>query len=271
MSLSNYLRKKAARKWDVEFSLGIIRTIKNWPSVLLEDRKSGNALSLYVLRNGVKYHARPKTADRDIVLEVWRRRCYTPEGFEIGPDDTVIDIGAHIGVFAVFAAHHTKRGKVVAVEPFEENFRLLSSNLELNGATNAIAINKAVSDRRGRKDLFLANANTGGHSLIKDFGRSSGDECRSCAVETLSFADLLDETKIQSVEFLKVDCEGAEYEILYACSKDTLAKVKRISMEYHDLDGEKRNASAMKSFLEGNGFSVRIESDGSQLLFAWRR
>jgi len=271
MSLSNYLRKKAARKWDVEFSLGIIRTIKNWPSVLFEDRLSSKSLSLYRLRNGVKYQVRPKTADRDIVLEVWRRRCYTPEGFEIKPEDTVVDIGAHIGVFAVFAAHHAKNGRVVAVEPFEENFQMLRRNIELNSATNTVALNKAVSDRRGKKDLFLSNANTGGHSFIRDFGRSSGEDCRSCAVETLPLADLLKEHGIKRVDFLKVDCEGAEYEILYSCSKETLASVSKISMEYHDLDGEKRNVGAMKSFLESNGFSVRVENVGAQLLFARRQ
>jgi len=89
-------------------------------------------------------------------------------------------------------------------------------------------------------------------------------------VETIALKDFFDGNGISKVDFLKIDCEGAEYEILYNCPQDVLRKIGKISMEYHNLNRmlEKRGlkASAPKEyngeelglFLEKSGFNVTI-------------
>lgn len=70
-----------------------------------------------------------------------------------------------------------------------------------------------------------------------------------------------------------MDCEGAEYEILFNCPKKTIDEIKRIAMEVHSLD-EKRNIDAMANFLKKEGFDIKIRhiGDGSliNLVYAAR-
>lgn len=58
---------------------------------------------------------------------------YTPKGFEIKSHEIIIDIGAHIGCFSVFAGRHAREGLVISYEPAEDNFRQLQKNIQLNG------------------------------------------------------------------------------------------------------------------------------------------
>ncbi|MEI8012980.1 MAG: hypothetical protein WCI27_10985, partial [Candidatus Omnitrophota bacterium] len=76
----------------------------------------------------IKFRIRlyPKPAsDLMIISEVWHERAYCPEGFNIDRDSTVIDLGAHIGAFAIFAAKQAAQGKIFAFEPYSSNYRLL--------------------------------------------------------------------------------------------------------------------------------------------------
>ena len=267
--LRSYLRSKTRRRWDIDYTIDVIRTMKNWRAVLLEDHPKRLGPVEYVLRDGVRYYVRPGTADRDIMLEIWNERCYTPAGFEISPTDVVVDIGAHIGVFSVFASRLASNGRVYSVEPVPENFEMLKRNLTANGMKHAVALNLAVSDKRGVMDLFLSGGNTGGHSLLSTFG---GDAVTSrISVKTASLADLMSENAISRIDFLKMDCEGAEYAILYSCLDKVLNSIRKISMEYHDIDVGTRNGKAMKAFLESKGFRVDVRTDGWQLLYAVRK
>ena len=267
--LRSYLRSKTRRRWDIDYTIDVIRTMKNWRAVLLEDQIKRLGPAEYALRNGVRYYVRPGTADRDIMLEIWNERCYTPAGFEISPTDVVVDIGAHIGVFSVFASRLASNGRVYSVEPVPENFEMLKRNLAANGMKHAVPLNLAVSDKRGVMDLFLSGGNTGGHSLLSTFG---GDAVTSrISVKTASLADLMSENAISRIDFLKMDCEGAEYAILYSCPDKVLNSIRKISMEYHDIDVGTRNGKAMKAFLESKGFRVDVRTDGWQLLYAVRK
>lgn len=70
---------------------------------------------------------------------------------------------------------------------------------------------------------------------------------------------------------MKLDCEGAEYEILFGCSDENLKKILKISMECHNIDTN-RNADQLKKFLEKQGFKVTIKSDkhANAMLYAVR-
>ena len=76
------------------------------------------------LINGLKYILRSKTLDKAILKEVWIRKIYDQFGIKVEEGDTVIDIGAHVGIFSIYAAELSKSGKVYAFEPFLENFSM---------------------------------------------------------------------------------------------------------------------------------------------------
>ena len=266
--LRRYLRDKTKRRWDVDYTFGVIRTMRNWPDVLLEDQLKRTGSVEYVLRNGVRYQVRPRTTDRDIILEIWNESCYTPAGFEISTADVVVDIGAHIGVFSVFASRLASKGRVYSVEPVPENFEMLKRNLIANGMDRVVALNLAVSDKRGVTDLFICGGNTGGNSLLSTFG---GNAVTSrISVNTVSLSDMMSENAISEIDFLKMDCEGGEYAIMYSCPDRVVSSIKKISMEYHNIDSDKRNGKAMKAFLESKGFRVDMRTGDWQLLYAIR-
>ena len=189
---------------------------------------------------------------------------YTPKGFEIAEDDLVVDIGAHIGIFSIFAAQFAKNGQVYGFEPIRENFELFERNVGMNAARNILPINKAISNMKGVGEMFLSRDNTGGHSFHRCWSAK-----KSVNVQMTTLEDFIDDNRISHVDFLKMDCEGEEYRILNDCPDRVLGMIRKISMESHNIDDD-RNVSHLESVLVAKGFTVRIRSDGCSMLYAKR-
>jgi FkbM family methyltransferase len=228
--------------------IGAIIVIRNWSTYFVDYFKPTKGKRVvYTLRNGVKIETRSGTVDKEIIDEIWIDRSYTPKDFEIHENDTIVDIGAHIGVFSIFASQSAKRGIVYAIEPIKENFEMLKDNIEINRIQNIIPIENAVSDKTGSKQIFLGD--TGMHSFYFDRGNKRTD------VRTISFKDFIEQNEISRIDLLKMDCEGAEYEILFGCPEDILEVIRRITLEYHNIDNV-HNVLFIKEFLEKKGFKV---------------
>ncbi|MFA5746646.1 MAG: FkbM family methyltransferase [Candidatus Paceibacterota bacterium] len=244
-----------------------VKTFKNWPLFFLDylGLVKGDHL-IYEMKSGAKYDTRIGKGDRGIISEIWGYKIYTPKGFEIKENDLVVDIGAQIGVFSIFAAQYAKKGRIYSFEPVPENFRMLEKNKELNHIGNILPLNLAVADKKGERDIYLASGNAGGHSFFSDDkGVERGEDM--VKVKTVSLEDFMKENDIFKIDFLKIDCEGAEYEILFGCPKEIFEKIGKISMEYHDIDGN-RNSAKLKEFLESQGFAVSISSGIFPMLYA---
>lgn len=221
---------------------------------------------VYILKNGVKFVLRAGTNDRVIFNQVWLTRSYAFPGFEIRTNDIVFDIGAHIGLFTVYAARCARLGRVYAFEPVPENFSLLEKNITLNNLENVSLIQKAIGGTNGIRDFILySGKNTAAHSFA--YSNITRDNFMKVIATTLD--SFVTEQNISAIHFLKLDCEGAEYEILPSLSKKTLYMIEKIGMEYHNVDGEK-NISYVKKFLEDNGFQVTVMTRGDNMLYAIR-
>lgn len=233
----------------------LIKTIKNYP-LYLKDYfgKINGRYVFYKLRNGLTYKLRGGSTDRFILNEVWIHKSYNPKGFEIKLDDIVVDIGAHAGIFTILASYYAKKGKVYSFEPMKENFELLKENIRLNSANNVQAINKAVSDKNGKLKFYVSQTKNKGQNSIFKLGESQ----KEIRIEKISFKDFL--KAIPKIDFLKIDCEGAEYEILFSLSKEELKKIKKISMEFHNYG--KYIGDDLAKFLHNNGFRIKLIKDG---------
>ena len=204
--------------------------------------------------NGYRVRVRRQTPDEQFVTTqlVWSE--YTPPGFEVRPTDTVIDIGGNIGTFTLHASRCASKGRVFTFEPEGENFRLLTRNLALNRCRNVMAVQAAVAGTSGTVRLRLAGAG-GFHSVVRDRAGTHGD----VPVEAVSLADIFDRHEIQRCNFLKMDCEGAEYEILYAATPELMRQIDKIAMEYHgssDQADRRRESDRLAAHLEDCGFSI---------------
>jgi FkbM family methyltransferase len=236
----------------VRAAIDIIRRLKNFPLFFANHigvirRKN----IVYRLRNGIRFNARPKTHDSRVIVEIWNNE-YTPPGFEIKPGDLVVDIGAHIGVFAIFASTFT-RNKILAVEPLLENFEILKANIRMNKIGNIIPINKAITDKRGLNEFSIFEGMA--HPLCRQGG---GPLEQTVVFETITLKDLMSEGRISQIDFLKMDCEGWEYDIILQCETEILRKINKISMECHHIDKD-RQSTILKNILEEKGFQVNIK------------
>jgi FkbM family methyltransferase len=142
--------------------------------------------------------------------------------------DVILDIGAHVGVVACYLAKKWSNVWVYAFEPVAANYARLMRNLAANGIKNVTAYNAAVT--ADGRDLTLsgdAGANTGGYSAFSAGGPNTA-HAASCPADGL-FADL----GIDHVALLKLDCEGAEYEILRSLNGHIL-DIDNLIMEVHE-------------------------------------
>lgn len=125
------------------------RTYRNW-AYMIASKFDSNPGTL-ILRDGSKFRIRPKTSDRATINEVFIAKPYTPdESFAIGEGDHILDIGANIGAFTVYAARIAKEeGIVYGVEPVASNFSVLEENVKLNDLQNVRLLRAAVGGHKG--------------------------------------------------------------------------------------------------------------------------
>lgn len=160
--------------------------------------------------------------DKAIVQEVWGQKVY---GENFNPGDRIIDIGAQIGAFSLFAA--SKGAFVAAFEPDRENYAALLENLARNDAGGQIrAYDKAVWSRNGVLSLYdSCSDNLGAHSVV--FARNPE---KKTEVECITLEGALAINGWNEAEFLKMDCEGAEVEII---KSRAIGRLKAFAMEFH--------------------------------------
>jgi len=209
---------------------------------------------------GPRFWVRVNTSDLLIVWEIWKAKAYDDIRIPIREMDVVVEFGAHIGAFAVRAARLAHHGQVFAYEASSNNYAQLAQNRQLNGLDNLFIENSAVSDRRGAMPYYRPADNGSLGSLVHE--SSSFME----TVQAITFADIIAEHGIERIDFLKVDVEGAEYDILLNCADETLAIVQRVVMEYHEFKGDKRNHQDLVDLLNSQGFIVVVEKGVSSLM-----
>ena len=226
------------------------KIFKNWyiyPKVyykLINDK-----FVIFKTKTGLRIKIRVRSTDLMALTNVWMINEYDVEDFEINTNDTVIDIGAHIGLFSLLVSQLCKTGKILSFEPVSENFDLLVSNLKLNHIKNILPFNMAVSKNSGRLDLFLNNDQSA-HSI---FSKSS----ESISVESTSLQKIFEENKISSCKLLKLDCEGAEYEIIDSLPSEYLNKIQNIVMEYHSADTKPELVKNLIQKIKNAGFKIK--------------
>lgn len=166
---------------------------------------------------------------------------------------TVVDIGANVGYFSLFMAGRYPEATVLACEPMPNNLNLLSSYQQSLPSNSFHIVPKAVSGQNGTIELFFDQ--TDDFTTSASIGNLWGEEDKQ-TVESITLTSLLKENRIAQVDFLKLDCEGAEYEILLETPIETLQSIRLISMEYHDDPAGKSNPEELIALLGKAGFSL---------------
>jgi FkbM family methyltransferase len=187
-----------------------------------------------------------------IVKESCLDRDYESGAPPIPDGSTVLDIGAGFGDFAVRVARDCPRATVYAFEPLPESFERLQQNIRLNGVENVRAFPEAISGSDAPMPLYTVTGLSGQHRTA---GHAPTSAAGSIDVPAITLARAFERHGIATCDFLKIDCEGAEFEILLRCDPATLARVRRIALEYHDAVTDHRHDELVR-LLEGCGFRV---------------
>jgi FkbM family methyltransferase len=183
--------------------------------------------------------------------EIWVHEVYTPGGYDIRPRDTVVDVGANIGVFALYAAARAGEGRVLAYEPFPESYDYLRRNVAESGLRSVTAFPVAVAGSPGERSLQITP-----DRLITNSLAPTGVGMGGPTVPCVTLDQVFEGNGIQVCDLLKLDCEGSEYEILQNSSPETLARIRRVVGEYHEGPSIPGTGAGLVRFLEEGGFCI---------------
>lgn len=254
----------------IRMVLRLIAVVRNWPIYFWNRFGLIKGLVTYHLRNGQTISSRSFETDGGALNDVWFDESYEPSRFGLTFDwsrcKAIIDVGANIGTFTVFAAHKSPQATIISVEPEPGNLVLLEKNVQDNGLTSRVRIvPAAIGGADGEMTLHVSSKSSGGHSLYHRYG-----ETRDVAVKVLSLPTLFREHSIDTCDFLKLDCEGGEYDALYALSAEELRRIHFMAVEYHHFSKDPRHTfDSLSTFLRENGFIVTLGK--KSMFFAYRR
>jgi FkbM family methyltransferase len=206
----------------------------------------------------IKFHIRENYATDEIVVkEIWKENVYEVKDTHLNHGGVVIDIGANIGTFSVYAANFG--ATVYAIEPEPHNLEALKKNIELNNMQDKIHVCPyAISDYKGTAVIN----DMGGGSTIKDDGIFGAE------VEVMPFDNFFNLYHINEVDVLKIDAEGAEVEIILGASKENLQKCKYITMEF-DIRSGKNMGSMVQKLSETHHVRTMGSWERGGMIWAW--
>jgi FkbM family methyltransferase len=203
------------------------------------------------ISQGVKLYIEPRAGESFTFFENLIRQDYLRNGITLLTGDTVIDIGANIGTFAVLARSVVgPTGRVIAIEPTRKAFAKLEKNVLMNDFGNIVCVQVAIEDKPGKIALKVQPK-----SAFSSAYGVNGGEGDVEIVPCLTLSQIFEEYQIEQAHLLKIDCEGSEYGIFESLSPELAARIHQISMEVHPV--KKRTADSIRRNLEGLGFEVR--------------
>jgi FkbM family methyltransferase len=253
-----------------------IREYKNWfPAIkAIATRRDFTTVTL---RNGLQIQASHEL--KWLMNQIFYKKVYTPTPeLQIAPNDIVMDIGANCGIFTMFAASLTKN-TIYSFEPSPDNFRLLENNVTTNGLKNVVLCPVAL-DSEVRSAKFLLNNATHQENVlhyehldVEQLYPPKIDEYDEITVPTTTLERVMEEHHIERVDFLKMDCQGAEGPIFSSTPKNILLRINKIAMEYHDHISPLKHNDLQK-ILEEAGFTTLVKKGPSSsplgFLYGWR-
>ncbi len=127
----------------------------------------------------------------------------------------------------------------------------------------------AVSNKN--EDILLNTSNLEGFTTVTSVFKKSQD-VKSFPVKAVKFDTFLEENEINHIDFIKLDCEGAEYEILYDLPKLKFKIIKSLCIETHKGENDDQNLIYLNNYLKNVGYKTQILDEGnySGYIWAWR-
>jgi FkbM family methyltransferase len=240
------------------------------------------------LPNGMTVVTQSRVEAGHFYEDLFEKRIYLRHGLTLQPGDCVFDVGGNIGMFTLFAHRHAPGARIYTFEPAPPLFRLLRANLELNGAAarafpfgighaervarftfypNSPGMSSFYADGEEEREVLramLEHRRAEGVPELDALAEYADDllderfraEKMECRLRPLSA--VIREEGVQRIDFLKIDVQKAEMDVLRGIEDGDWPRIRQIAMEVHDIDGR---LDEITRLLERRGFSVAVEQD----------
>jgi FkbM family methyltransferase len=190
----------------------------------------------------------------DVIREHLYDRFYE-DIVDVDEGDVVVDIGFNYGIFSL-GALYKGASKIYGFEPNKHIYDIVS---EIYPEKEKVKIYQYAVADKNEKTTFRETYDTLSSTISLDVV----DYYKSYDVISINFFDFIVDNKIEKIDFLKVDCEGAEYAIFETIPDEYFSKIKKIHVEFHD----NKNKEVIKIIekLERNGFEYQFSEGSSEL------
>jgi FkbM family methyltransferase len=220
-------------------------------NLLGKNKDRVHLLKIHMPKYHYKYFCRIEKGDFLPGHEEHLSQRFTPrEG------DTVIDIGAHIGRYTITSSKQVgSTGKVVAIEADPDNFQLLKRNIALNNLTNVLPLNYAVFSTRTIMKLYEQSASAKYNSVMLTRARTMN----YVEVNADTLDSILEQNTINQVNWIKIDVEGAEFEVLKGSTKTLSSNDISLLVEIHNIDDPSHYDNIL-DFLKYHNYEITFEN-----------
>jgi FkbM family methyltransferase len=172
------------------------------------------------------------------------------------PEPLIVDCGSNIGLSVLYFKRLYPKSRVIAFEPDTATFKMLELNVKSNNLADVTLVNKALSDSVGSVPFYISPERPG--LLVQSLRKENLSSSQVTSVETETLSTYLTEP----VDFLKMDIEGAEDQVLKDL-KETgkLALVREIVLEYHHhLTPREDKLGVFLKTLEQTNFGYQLKA-----------
>lgn len=242
---------KLSRTWTK------IRLLKNWHEVVLPETYFPYKPQMTArLRNGLVFEIKNTAFDMPILYQIFSKDIYGDfSQFRNKKTFRILDIGGHIGMFALYATYMVPTAEVFLYEPDPNNLKTLKQNITKNGYVKQIhVLPNAVSSKKEMRSMFVNPTNTSMNNFYeKNEARGTN---ASIDVSCITLEDIVRETNTTVFDFAKIDCEGSEYEILFSAPDHVFRALPHMVIEWHRHSGHE--PQELVSFLQTKGYQVQF-------------
>lgn len=256
-------------KNKVERYKNLVRHVANWPAYLLFKILDRQPSFRFQLRDSfaVLVPRRMLPSFKESFFDNIYLRAL-PETLLKKKNPLIVDIGANAGYFALNMFYHFPDARVLAFEPVPYNFNILSDYQQQYPDFDLQVFQEAVSGADSTLTLSLSKLD--GYTTMASVFESESRGYR-LEVPALSLQSMMVREQLDHIDLLKLDCEGAEYDILYRTPEEVLQRVSNMSIETHEGLTENESLPALQTFLEEKGFATQVLEEGKySYLWAWR-
>lgn len=198
-------------------------------------------------RNGRRYRLE-EYYDLETLWQINFHNVYQLES----SDKVILDVGANVGLFTCWAAQRNPTAAIIAIEPFPRNFDRLMEHVDQNGFGQRVeAVQAALSSSKGTARLSTAA------EASQMFRLTSEQAAGSVEVATLTLAGIVEHMRHGTIDLMKMDIEGSEYEVLLSTPAATFSRIRRISLEYHQPNpGTSHNKKDLIAYMRSCGYTA---------------